>query len=85
MTKEVADFIRLVIEQQGEEAEICSDYSGRGMFGKKTYAVIVPNLRIFLYWILLYVQYKEKRGEKVSIPDVSIFQTDSMGLDTVIY
>ena len=45
MTKEQAEFLKEATESSGnQEIEIRDDYSGRCMYGAKTYAVVVDSV-----------------------------------------
>lgn len=93
MTKEFATFLSDAAEHCGTEISIRDDYSGRGMYGNTTYAVVVNNMSELL---LNVVQYIKETLENMSqdelaaanfIPDVydmGRLRTDNMGRDSVV-
>lgn len=44
MTQELAEDLKEAADGLGVEAEVYANYSGRGMFGAKTYGLVVPSL-----------------------------------------
>ncbi len=94
MTKEQAEFLKEATESSGnQEIDVRSDYSGRCMYGQKTYAVVVDNLTQLMADALNYVrdavEVNEDSGDvKVDgkpMPSFEDFRQDSMGLGVVIY
>jgi trehalose-6-phosphate synthase len=101
MTKEFAQFLVKAAEHCGtvEDIQIRESYSGRGMYGQETCAVIVSSYTGGMGELLLnVVQYIKEKIEDMSlrelenstdfIPDISdlkTLQTDSMGHGMVIY
>ena len=73
MTKEQAEDILYEAGELGYELEVQADYSGRGMMGKVTYAV---------------VGFDEEIREAVANSEICYevkFRTDSMGKNQVVY
>jgi hypothetical protein len=99
MTKEMAEFFQEVSENAGNECDIRDDYSGRGMYGKTTYAVVIDSQVQLLTDILQYFAdslsdvmedddgttagYVCYNGKE--IPNPMNFSVDNMGLRVVIY
>lgn len=88
MTKEQAEFIEKAYDYMGEEIDVRSDYSGRGMFGKSTYGIVIQNPADMLCIVMQYI--KEELiggGEDLYdiIPDFGRFKLDNMGLRTIAY
>lgn len=44
MTKEQAEFIKATCDHVEIECELRKGYSGRGMYGKETWGVVVPSV-----------------------------------------
>jgi hypothetical protein len=82
MTKEQAKFFLNALEVDDIEAEIMPEYSGRGMYGKTTFAVSV-NASISIIPSLL----RHLENLKQASPDFSkfILRQDSLGLGIVLY
>jgi hypothetical protein len=100
MTKEVAEFLLKVVEYSGrQEAKILSDYSGRGMYGKTTYALDIESPTMLLGEVLEYFgnNLEELEDDKGNLTTVytgeampplgraTKFATDNLGLNYVIY
>jgi len=86
MTKEQAEFFINALEYNGIEAELREDYSGRGMYGKTTFAVVTEKTHLIISAILRYLPNLEPE-EYVELPDFSNFtlKQDSMGLGVILY
>ena len=70
------------------DGEVREDYSGRGMFGKTTAGVICDNPMDILKGVLSDPSYVADVMEDQEIAvhqHLSQFQTDSMGLQTIVY
>lgn len=81
MTKAEQHFFLEIVAEQGLEAEALSDYSGRGMYGKTTEAVVIQGCDAMMAGFLMGVMV-ERVGMSLQIP----FRTDNMGRDgTVVY
>jgi hypothetical protein len=84
MTKEQAQFIqKATIACGNQECEIRNDYSGRGMYGQKTHAIVINNVNDMFADIINYIKDCEVPYDE--IPYFEDLSTDNMGLDTVIY
>lgn len=73
MTKEQAEDIECIANEKGYEIEVRSDYSGRGMRGRTTYAVVGKESEV-----------DECLDESEVCYDAG-FWSDSMGRDVVYY
>ncbi len=91
MTKELADFLVKATEHCGsQEIDIRNEYSGRGMYGRSTFAVVVDNESELLLNVIQYIKEKDETTERFveTLPDVSnvgTLRTDGMGRKVVIY
>ena len=56
MTQELAEFFKEALEYGGEEPEIVSNYSGRGMMGKTTFGIIFPSETLLMACVLDYIR-----------------------------
>lgn len=91
MKLKTAQAIIEAAETNSFEMELREGYSGRGMFGKTTVGIVYKNLGDLLTAtaeaaVELYRKDQEDNGSRfdkfiVDIPD----NTDSMGLDSIIY
>ncbi len=93
MTKELASFLSDAASHCGTELDIRDDYSGRGMFDKTTYAVVVQNPCELMVNVIQYIKEtledmsQDELAAANFIPDVSdmkYLRTDSMGRDSVV-
>ena len=62
---------------------ILDNYSGRGMIGKTTVGVIIPNFNMLLPAVLQYA--RENKLKWSDLPDTKTIRHDNMGNNTVIY
>ena len=83
MTKEQAEFLASVCEEYGIEYDIRDSYSGRGMYGKTTHAIVVPGLSTLLCSTVDYMRGLSQE-ELNQIPPMYDFNQDNMGRDSVI-
>lgn len=85
MTKEQAEFLEKVsIECGNQECDIRDDYSGRSMYGKTTYGVVVSDITILLADCINYLR-NEDAEDINKVPDFEEFRMDNMGRDIIIY
>ena len=87
MDMELAEMIIEAIENNGMDAELRSDYSGRGMYGKTTHriviedgvgnvmAAIINNADIFV----------DEDGDPVFARFIECIRSDNMGLGNILY
>ena len=95
MTKEMAEFLKEASENAGNECDIREDYSGRGMYGRETYAIVVNSETHLISDLVQYMAESvcdTNEGEENQgwcggqIPDSDGgLRVDSMGRDVVIY
>lgn len=84
MEKPVANFLKKVAEDYlpDEDIFIEPEYSGRGMNGQTTFAVICPNVTQLLCACINYANANQTEAE---LPKLQGFQKDTMGYDEVMY
>ena len=87
MDMELAEMIIEAMENNGMDAELRSDYSGRGMYGKSTHgiviedgignvmAAIINNADIFV----------DEDGDPIFSGFIELIRSDSMGLSNILY
>ena len=94
MTKELAEFLCKVTNECGnQEADLRETYSGRGMYGRETCAVVVDSQCQLISDLVQYmndnVHGDEEAGEMIwnggEIPNADGLQWDLMGRGVVIY
>lgn len=91
MKKAIAQAIVQLMEEQGHEASLYEDYSGRSMFGNKTSGVVASDTGTVIRAILSDVMEEDSLLREVSALheisplDVNAIAIDNMGLDIIIY
>ncbi len=82
MTKERAEFLVDAMQEEGLGAELREGYSGRGMCGRETFAVVADSLGDMLGAAL-----RAASSDPDAIPDFDSFSpaVDSMGRRIVVY
>lgn len=92
MKLQTARLLREVSYEAGVELEIRGSYSGRGMYGKTTTAVVGANFRELIQLVALAgVRIGESDGDNEELPTADEFvadcnfSTDNMGHDIVVY
>lgn len=88
MTKEQAQFLVKVTQDCGnQDVELREDYSGRYMFGKTTYGVVIDSVSVLLVDCLNYLResYHPLNKNPIEIPDFEGFNQDNMGMGTILY
>ena len=87
MTKEAAEYIKASCEDAGHECEIRSDYSGRSMYGRETYAVVVDDFAQMFNDVIEHiratVEVAEHTGD-VNFPEIGLLRQDNMGRNSVV-
>ena len=81
MKAEVAKFLETVAEENGLDAEVRDDYSGRGMYGDETHAIVTDDpMGLLCHAVNFVKEYANDvvEGELI-IPELNGFRTDSMG------
>lgn len=87
MKEVTANFIR---EHASDfDVEVMDDYSGRGMFGKQTFAVTMPSVSalasVCANFALNATSESIEENREALEEIVKGFRSDSMGMDIVIY
>lgn len=97
MNEQTAQFLVEATENAGnQEIEVQSQYSGRGMYGRETVAVVVSDFGQLLADVLNYIQENIGEGDETTegqrtwegfnlTEEVGQFRVDSMGRGVVIY
>jgi len=83
MIKEHANFFKEALDNDGvSPVEIRDGYSGRGMYGEQTFAIVVDDVCDLIPALL-----RQAQEDPESVPDFSLFKLrqDSMGLGIVLY
>jgi len=83
MTKEQANFFKDALDNDDiYPVEIRDNYSGRGMYGKTTFAIVTDSVSDLIPALL-----RQAQEDPESMPDFSIFKLrqDNMGLGVVLY
>lgn len=85
MTKEQANFFKEALVNDDLETEndiIRENYSGRGMYGKTTFAIVTDSVSDLIPALL-----RQAQEDPESMPDFSTFvlRQDNMGLGIVLY
>ena len=87
MDMELAEMIIEAMENNGLDAELRSNYSGRGMYNTSTHGVVIEcgigavmaaiinNAYIFVY----------EDGEPICLKPIEAIRSDSMGLGNILY
>ena len=74
MTKEEAEAIAEVLDEECEDYSLREDYSGRGMYGGKTYAFVVEDTGVITW-----------AAGKAGLSYAGGYRVDNMGLEYVVY
>jgi hypothetical protein len=89
MTKEQAEFLVKVTEYAGnQEIDLREDYSGRNMYGKTTYGVVISSVPTLLADVILFLKETGLDGGIAileQVPDFNDFRTDNMARDVILY
>jgi hypothetical protein len=82
-----ANFLVNAIRDQGNEAEVREDYSGRGMLGRTTSGIVVESQSGLLTDVVAYIKKMGQENPQFifDIPDMPHFREDSMGRDMILY
>ena len=80
MDKQRATDIVEYLQESGIEATLYEDYSGRGMYGKTTAAVVTDSATDVAFALGALIA-----AEKEEVPDLVQVQTDGMGRQIVVY
>lgn len=86
MTQKVAEFFKNVTESCGnQEIDVRDSYSGRGMFGRTTYGVVVSSVPTLLADTVQFLKETLADNPQFEIPDMEDFRTDNMANQTILY
>lgn len=85
MTKEQAEFFKNAAEEVGLEIEMRDGYSGRGMYGKTTFAVVTDSLSDLIPALLCHAAYNYVDVVENNLFDNFKLHQDNMGLGVVLY
>jgi hypothetical protein len=89
MDKKLAETLKNMMENNGEEAEIYEDYSGRAMYGKTTTGLVIDHAALLLTVII--ADAADLTNDDPEWGPVSMFENtkqlkmDNMGTQTIIY
>ena len=85
MDMELAEMIIEAMENNGHEAELRSNYSGRGMFGKSTHGIIIEcGIGVVMAAVISNADiFVDDDGEPIFV--IESIRSDSMGLGTILY
>ena len=84
------DIIKCALAEAAEEMQVVhgddvrlyeDGYSGRGMFGMKTWGIVVPSIPCAIE----FGQYLGQAMVNNDCNEIIAFNTDSLGLDTIVY
>jgi hypothetical protein len=88
MRQQTAEMLVSAGEDLGIECRVYEDYSGRGMYGKTTWAIVVPCQLSVVALAARAVQVAMGAGDEGDvdsiIEDVDRLSSDGMGRDSVI-
>lgn len=88
MTEENAKFIKEAYDYMGEECEIRSDYSGRGMYNRTTFGVILENPVDMTAILIEYIREALIGGEEDlydTLPEFPKLNWDNMANRYIVY
>jgi hypothetical protein len=91
MTKEFANFLQLAAAENGHDCEIREDYSGRGMMGNTTHAVIVDDVGDLMCDVIDYIKQNMTEGDAITtydghpLPDTECLRRDNCARQTILY
>jgi hypothetical protein len=76
-----------LLQNLNPDFDLHDDYSGRGMFGKSTYGIVVQSLSDFFNTIGDYIQdYADETEEIILLGEIlSYLKWDNMGLEMIVY
>jgi hypothetical protein len=83
MTEAEAYFIQDAMHAAGHECDVRDRYSGRRMYGKETYAIVVDDVTAIIQAVALSVFDGNDPPE--AFQNLDGYREDSMGRQTVIY
>lgn len=87
MDMELAEMIIEAMENNGYDAELRSDYSGRGMYGKSTHGVIIEcGIGAAMAAIINNADiFVDAWGNPFFDKSIELIRSDNMGLGNILY
>lgn len=92
MNVEQATLLAEALEEAGHDTSVREEYSGRGMYGKTTAAIVTDASPMLVGYCWRELERREEEGEfddKVSLPTFTVInmpiRSDNMGLSMVYY
>lgn len=93
MNRELAEALVQALEDEGIDAELREDYSGRGMYGKTTAGVVFDGdiggvLQAVINNATCFIQEEDEPVDFFDLCErfsVGNLRTDGMGLQTILY
>ena len=86
MKAELAQFIVDTLnELDGERYSIFENYSGRGMFGRTTTAIVIPEINTFVSDILFCAKELGRMDEDCLLDNFSQIRFDNLGMEYIVY
>jgi len=85
MTKEQAEFLVEALQDDGCQGDIIPEYSGKGMYGKTTFAVTCDSIQDMIACAVQRAMMEVPTEENVSLFDGVDFALDQLGLGYVVY
>ena len=79
MNRELAEHLVHLLQDSGEEADLRTDYSGRGMYGSTTAGIVCSGTEVILYTVLINIDQFVEEGCYPIYENIDEFRTDSMG------
>lgn len=85
MTEEQCNFLAAALDEAGVEHDVMDDYSGRGMYGERTKAIVVCSSSVLLAVVVEYMRgLSEEEIEQVPELPPRGFRQDQMGRDDIV-
>jgi hypothetical protein len=87
MKVEHAQLLMQAAEEEHIDAVAHDDYSGRGMYGKTTAAVVVPDVPCLMAMVgrAVLAAQRDNGDPDDFIEATRSFRTDSLGMDMIVY
>ena len=89
MERKLAEVLKNMMENAGEEAEVYEDYSGRNMMGKTTTGLVIDHVALLLTVIITNAQDLVhddlEWGPTATFEDTDQIKTDNIGRQIIIY
>lgn len=86
MDMELAEMIIEAIENNGMDAELRSDYLGRGMYGKSTHGIVTEcEIGEIMAAVINNADIFVEDEEPIFGKFIELIRSDSMGLSNILY